>query len=132
LYCIVKGNHIYTLNCDIKSLEQHQDYDPEFIGKASSECMTYEDAEPIQCNMISNVNDILKLLRELGDEKETINLIHQDDDLVDVFYELQNAGYFPNVYYEFGRITKLICKFNKNKCIIKTQQLVTDAIGMCK
>ena len=78
------------------------------IVKASSECMTYEDTEPIQCKMISNVNDILKLLRELGDEKEIINLIHENDDLVEIFYELQNAGYFPNVYYECGRITKLI------------------------
>ena len=128
MYCMVKGNHIYTLNCNIKSLEQNQDYDPQMVVKASSECMTYEDSEPIQCRMISHVNDILKLMRELSDDKETINLIHQNDDLVAVFYELQNAGYFPTVYYECGRITKLICKFNKITCIIKTQQLITCAI----
>jgi hypothetical protein len=29
MYCMVKGNHIYTLNCDIKNLVQKQDNDPE-------------------------------------------------------------------------------------------------------
>jgi hypothetical protein len=85
MYCMVKGNHIYTLNCDIKSLEQNQNYEPEVVVKASTECLTYEDAEPKQCRMISSVNDILSLVKELGDcDDANINLIHQNDDLVEI------------------------------------------------
>ena len=102
------------MNCDIKSLEQNQNYEPEVVVKASTECLTYEDAEPKQCRMISSVNDILSLVKELGDcDDANINLIHQNDDLVEIFYELANAGYIPQVSYECGRLTRLISKFNK-------------------
>ena len=72
MYCMVKGNHIYTLNCDIKCLEQNQNYDPEVVVKASTECRTCEDDEPKQCKMIANVDDILKLAKELGESDATI------------------------------------------------------------
>jgi hypothetical protein len=49
----------------------------------------------------------------IPDDKETINLIHQNDDLVEIFYELANAGYIPQVSYECGRLTRLVSKFNK-------------------
>ena len=96
--------------------------------KASSECFTYEDNEPKQCRMISSVNDILMIAKELGESSETMNLIHQDDDLVEIFYELVNAGYMPSVAYECGRLTRLVAKFNKIIFIIRTQQLVTSSI----
>ena len=105
---MVKGNHIYTLNCDIKCLEQNQNYDPEVVVKASTECRTCEDDEPKQCKMIANVDDILKLAKELGDSDTTIFLIHQNDELVEIFYELKSTGYEPQVSYECGRITRLV------------------------
>ena len=61
MYCMVKGNHVYALNCDIKALEQNQDKELNVIVKESSECTTYEDAEPNQCKMISSVDDIFKV-----------------------------------------------------------------------
>ena len=76
MFCMVKGNHIYTLNCDIKSLEQNQNKELETVVTASSECITYEEAASSPCKMISNINDILKLAKEFDSEEKTIiNLI---------------------------------------------------------
>ena len=48
------------------------------------------------------------------DENTLINLIHANEDLVELWYEFKEAGYEPAVKYECGRLTKLIVKFNKN------------------
>lgn len=128
MYCMVKGNHIYTLNCDIKSLEQNQDKEA-VVVRASSECITYEDATPNQCKMISNINDIIKIAQDFeSEEKSIVNLIHQNDDLVEIFYELKNVGYEPKTTYECGRLTRLIVKVNSIVFIIRTQQLITSSI----
>ena len=129
MFCMVKGNHIYTLNCDIKSLEQNQNKELETVVTASSECITYEEAAPSPCKMISNINDILKLAKEFDSEEKTIiNLIHQNDDLVEIFYELKNVGYEAKTTYECGRLTRLIVKVNSIIFIIRTQQLITSSI----
>ena len=58
MYCMVKGNHIYTLNCEIKALEQKQDYEPEVLVYASDDYLSYEKAEPVHCRMIAKIDDI--------------------------------------------------------------------------
>jgi hypothetical protein len=130
MYCMVKGNHIYTLNDDIKSLEQkQQDNELKVVVTASKEFMTFENTEPVQCKMISHVDDILKIVRELkSEEKNIMNFIHQRDDLVEIMYELKNAGYEPKVMYQCGRITRLFIKVNSIIIIIRTQQLLTCCI----
>ena len=112
---MVKDNHVYTLNNDIKTLEQKQDFEPEVLVRASPNFYTFEKADHIPCMMISSIDDILKIVKQLGepDENTLINLIHANEDLVELWYELKEAGYEPAVKYECGRLTKLILKFNK-------------------
>ena len=117
------------MNCDIKSLEQNQNKELETVVTASSECITYEEAAPSPCKMISNINDILKLAKEFDSEEKTIiNLIHQNDDLVEIFYELKNVGYESKTTYECGRLIRLFVKVNSIIFIIRTQQLITSSI----
>ena len=42
-YCMVKGDHVYTLNHDLKSLQQKQDDDVKVIVKSSSDYRINED-----------------------------------------------------------------------------------------
>ena len=55
-------------------------------------------------------------------------LIHRNDDLQKLLFDLIDIGYTPGILYETGRIAKLIIEYNKTTFIIKTQQLTTKSI----
>ena len=64
LYCMIKGDHVYTLNNDLKVLEQkinEEGSDKEFHLKVSSN-YRIDERDDIQYYMIENVDDILKYL----------------------------------------------------------------------
>ena len=133
LYCMMDGNHIYTLNHDIKKLEQHLDVDLDYEIKPSSDYKVKkddDDEQTIDHIMISTIDDIITILNKFEDSKEekTIYLIHKDDNLTAMLYNLLEKGYQPNVKYETGRITHIIMKFNTHLFILRTQQLITSVI----
>ena len=128
--------HIYTLNHDIKRIEQKQDEEDEkdtYSPKVGDTYYINEEAKPRQAKMISNVDDILDVIRntpepEDPDEKLILNLIHKQDNLTDLLYQFTSAGYSPGINFESGRITALKLELNKVFCIIQTQQLIKSAI----
>ncbi len=64
----------------------------------------------------------------MGKGKEQfIKLIHREDNLTDLLYQLTDAGYSP-VNFEAGQITALKLEFNKRFFLIETQQLIKSAI----
>jgi hypothetical protein len=69
LHCMTKGDHIYTLNYNIKSLEQKQNEEDdasEYIVKASPDYkVSKDDEETNYYKMINTVDDILKIIKEM-------------------------------------------------------------------
>jgi hypothetical protein len=109
MYCLLKGNHLYTLNNDIKSLEQKQDNESETVVTASSDFYKYEKAEPIPCKMISHIDDIVKIIKGMGETDDTmkLRLVHENEDLKETLHDLKEAGYEPQVRFICGIISNL-------------------------
>ena len=98
-----------------------------------------EDEAPIYYKMIDTIDDIMAILKYKESEKknkdkdektkkETMYLIHRNDDLQKLLFDLIAIGYTPGILYETGRIAKLIIEYNKTTFIIKCQQLTTKSI----
>jgi len=103
MYCMIKGNHVYTLNHNLKSLNQKiEDDDDTFRVKVHTDYYINEDKEPIPCRMFENIDDLLKMFKEKQEnnsdkEKEIINLILKGNDLSQLVFELKEAGCEPSI-----------------------------------
>ena len=77
MYCMIKGNHVYTLNHDLKILNQKLDEDDDNMKvKVSSNFHIKEDDGNIEHKMIKNINDLIDIVKSYPqDEKTIINLI---------------------------------------------------------
>ena len=139
MYCMQADGHIYTLNWELDKLS-HQDQATEdtdhFKPKVGENYIIKEDAEPQPYRMINDLEDILEIIKGIEpvlDEKgkpirQVLRMIHREDDLLKLLYDLIGAGYSPGVNFESGRVTALKMEFNHIFCIIETQQLVKSAI----
>ena len=59
LYCMTDGDHIYTLDHDLKTLHQKQDDDTdEFTVHTTPDFKTVEDKTPIKHRMIESIDDL--------------------------------------------------------------------------
>ena len=56
MYCMIKGNHVYTLNHNLASLEQKLNSKPEFCVKATSDYYIGEKKDT-NFKMISHIDD---------------------------------------------------------------------------
>ena len=129
LYAIIKNNHIYTVNDNLSSLKQmlpkNSNYD--IFVKASSDYHLNEKSTPVECKMITSLNDIMKYT-----EEEQYTLIYDGNDLTKLFYESKQAGYEPQVKFNACIVSELNFRFYINKRLIKytvkTQNLVTNSI----
>ena len=65
MYVLADGDHIYTLNHDIKRLEQNQDEDEDstYAVRASPEYHIREGKDVVSHKMIDHIDDIIKILR---------------------------------------------------------------------
>ena len=130
---MAKNNHIYTLNHNLKSLEQ-QDEDDDFRVKASSDHRVDEDRKPETYHMINNVDDIFRIVKETKEENpdleegHTIHLVVSADDLKGMFFNLKKVGYEPGVNFDCRRLSALYLKFNGLNITIKSQQLVSTIL----
>ena len=127
LYCMIKGDHVYTLNNDLKMLEQkinEEGLDKEFHLKVSSNYRV-DERDDITYFMIENVDDILKYLN-IEDEK--IYFIHKTDDLMYLLFNLIELKYEPKIKLECGRLTWIFLVLNNKQIYIKTQMLITSSI----
>ena len=132
---MMTDGHIYTSSRDTKRLEQQHDEEhaESYAPKVGDTYQTREDAEPRQAKMITTIDDILQVVRDMPspankDEKGVLTLIHKDDDLLVLLNEFVKAGYAPGVSFDAGRVTALKLEINKIFCIIETQQLIKSAI----
>ena len=57
MYCMIKGNHVYTLNHNLASLDQKLDTKPEFYVKANSDYHIGDEKKDQQFKMISHIDD---------------------------------------------------------------------------
>ena len=69
---MVKNNHIYVLNHDLRSIQQGQanKYSP--VVKASTDYYLNEKDEPPEFRMIKDIKEILEIQ---GEENEEINIV---------------------------------------------------------
>jgi len=142
MYCMVKGNHVYTLNYDLKSLDQKLNVKPEFGVKASSDYYLGEEKKDPEYQMISHVDDLLKMIREKlkvveeQNDKVVLNLIYLGDRLTELLYQIKNAGYDPAIKYEGGKLSQIGLTLGHGKqrimVLVKTQQLApSENDGEC-
>ena len=111
MYCMMTDGHIYTLNHDVKRLEQKQDDSDDeggsgnkYTPRVGETYLIKEDAKPKPAKMIANVDDILQVIRDFPkpehpDEKQMLNLIHRDDNLTELLYQFIDVGYSPGVNF---------------------------------
>ena len=145
---MIKGNHVYTLNYNLSSLEQKMDVKPEFYVRANSDYHIGEEKKDQQFKMISHIDDLLALVNAIAIEykgvvrkdqpdKVVLNLIFKNDKLIELLYQLKDAGYDPSIKYEGGKLTHiwltLQIKCKLKVCIaIRTQQLaISNNDGEC-
>ena len=113
MYCMIKGNHVYTLNYDLKSLDQKINAKPEFCVKASSDYVLRDEKETPDYKMIAHVDELLGMIKHylkgIGEQKEKVvlNLIYLGDRLTELLYQVKNAGYDPAIKYEGGKLTQI-------------------------
>ena len=125
-YAMVKNNHVYVLNHDLKSIQQKQDNHRIPTVKASTDFYINDKEEATQYRMIENCDDILKL----QDEKD-IFIISRLNDLNKIFFDLMDSGYEPRIKFQAGIINQIKLKMNNITYTIKTQNLVKDSSDGC-
>ena len=129
---MIKGNHVYTLNYKLKTIQQKYENDNLIVVKASPNYRINENKKIHEYKMIESVNDVLRIFQTTEDEKQIINLISKDDKLTEMLYELIDSGYEPFIKYQAGKLTHINLKLGKIMFMMKTQQLVPDSLdGMC-
>ena len=101
---LVKNNHVYLLNDNLKKL--CQTCPAEKSPHVSSRFYITDKKEATQYEMFDNIDELLKL-----NAKEEYNLIHAENDLVKVAYQLREAKYQPLIKYQGGEISNIMVKF---------------------
>ena len=130
-YAIVKNSHIYTINNDLKSIEHKQNEEEERpLVKASTDYHLNEKEEPPEFKMFRDTHDILKMVSK-DKEPKTIHLVPELNNLTEIFFELVNARYEPQIRFQAGIITQIKMKLKKTTFIIKTQNLIKDSSDGC-
>ena len=128
-YAMVKNNHIYTFNNDLKSIQQKQNEIFNPVVKASTDYYLNEIDKPPKIRMINNVDEILKL--EIDKDEKIVSIVLENNDLTEAFFQLVKSGYEPKITFQAGIITGIKLKLNKTIYDIKTQNLVKTSVDGC-
>jgi hypothetical protein len=59
MYCMVKGNHVYTLNYNLRSLDQQLNVKPEFCVKAQPDYHIGEARKDPNYKMIAHIDELV-------------------------------------------------------------------------
>ena len=128
LYAMVKNNHIYALNYDIKSVQQNQS-STSLVVRATTDYYLNEKEAPPKYRMIKDIDDILKL--KLDKDEQEVYLVPELNNLHELFFKVIGSGYEPKITFQAGIITEMRLKLKKVKYIIKTQNLVKSSGDGC-
>ena len=76
MYCMQGDGHIYTLNHNLKRLEQHDEEmdDKELELFASADYVINEESKPREARMIDHIDDIVKIAREVAELNKVAKL----------------------------------------------------------
>ena len=104
------------MNDNLSSLKQllpkNSNYD--IFVKASPDYHLNEKSIPVECKMITSLDDIRK-----HTEEEEYTLIYDGNDLTTLFYQSKQAGYEPQVKFSGCIVSELNFRFHINKRLIK-------------
>jgi hypothetical protein len=135
---MVKHNHIYVLNYDLKSLEQKQNDEGDKKRAYASEdfyIKKEKDEKDEKCKMINDFEDVLKIVKDHGKVKKgevpIYNLVLRDDNLNSCSFSLEDQGYEPAISHVCCKITNIRIKLNNIKFIIRTQRLMKNGLDGC-
>jgi hypothetical protein len=71
LYCMTDGDHIYTLNHELPSIQHRQDDNTdEFTVYTTPDFKIDEDKTPIKHHMIESIDDLVKIAKMIKNESE--------------------------------------------------------------
>ena len=124
-YCLLKGNHIYTINNNKEKLrlKEVDDDDEDLLIQPSQNYYVNEEAEPIPAIIISSVDEIPNIVK--SNECKNITLIHKENDLIKCCIELiESSKYLPKVKFQGNRLTDIYTEFNDVRIRIQTQHLL--------
>ena len=136
-YGLVKNNHIYVMNFNLSSLQQHKGRDYMNLKvRAPIDFHLNKSEEPSEYIIFDKIDDILKLHQPTEEEikgkkpqkEKEYKLIHSKNDLIGVLCDIVESGYEPKIRYEAGTISQIKLRFMKNTYIIATQNLVPSSI----
>ena len=136
-YGLVKNNHIYVMNFNLSSLQQHKGR--EYMNlkvRAPIDLHLNKSEEPSEYIIFDKIDDILKLHQPTEEEikskkpqqEKEYKLVHSKNDLIGVLCDLVESGYEPKIRYEAGTISQIKLRFEKNTYIVATQNLVPSCI----
>ena len=91
---LIKNDHIYTMDRDIKTLKANLGINKEYTldVKASTDFHINTRDEPIECRMIESIDDFLKYT-----EKDEYTMIYNGNDLSKLYCKSKQAGYNPHL-----------------------------------
>ena len=125
---LIKNNHVYPINSNWDRLSQLKTIDS-LKFKASSNFYINDMDEPPTYKCFSHIDELLQLT-----EEDRYHLIHVDNNLTEVLYQLKYAGYEPFIKYQANKISQLRVMFSyrrKKKSveyIISSQDLSKEHI----
>ena len=129
LFGMIKGNHIYTMNDNIKSIAQTE-LEENMKLCASTDFRLNSKEKPVKYDFFNGIDDIMGIVEENEDEEE-VNLV-SGKNLNTVFCEFKRAKYEPKIIMGAGgNVASLKVKFNGLILNIRSQSLIDCAVDTC-
>ena len=130
LFGLIKGNHIYTMNDNIKSIAQ-KELEENMKLCASTDFRLNSRDKPVKYDFFNGIDDIMGIVKENEDEEKEVNLV-SGKDLNTLFCEFKRAKYEPKIIMGAGgNVSLLKVKFNKLILNIRSQTLIDCAVDTC-
>ena len=102
---MIKNNHLYPINANWDRLNQMKELKP-FELKASTNFYINDTDKPPVYKIFSHIDELLKMTDE-----DEYHLIHIDNNMTEVLYQLKDAGYEPYVKFQGGKISQIKVSF---------------------
>ena len=102
-----------------------------FTCNASSNFIFNRNDKPVEYKVFNTIDDILPILRQCEknkDDDKEFNLIHSENNLMQIFCDLKRVGYTPFITWKAGQIENLKMRFNSVVFNVRNQSLVSDAV----
>ena len=129
LFGLIKGNHIYTMNDNIKSIAQRE-LEEDMKLNASTDFHLNSKEKPVKYDFFNGIDDIMGIV-EANEGVEEVNLV-SGKDLNTLFCEFKRAKYEPKIIMGAGgNVSSLKVKFNKLILNIRSQSLIDCAVDNC-